>query len=89
MSNFVPTKQHLREVLLHYFILKKSAAETYRILLEAYGDDAPSSTTCKEWFQRFKNGDFDVKDKERPGQPKKLCLVGSERCGILRAIKTW
>ena len=23
------------------------------------------------WFRRFKSGDFDLKDIERPGQPKK------------------
>lgn len=38
----MPTKQHLREVLLHYFILKKSATESYRLLVEVYGDNAPS-----------------------------------------------
>ena len=72
MSNFVPTKQHLREVLLHYFILKKSAAESYRLLVEFYGDNAPSERSCREWFQRFRNGDYDVNDKERSGAPKKF-----------------
>ena len=24
------------------------------------------------WFRRFKSGDFDLKDKDRPGQPKKF-----------------
>lgn len=65
-------KQHLREVLLYFFFLKKSAAEAHRLLAEAYGDHALSHTQCYEWFQRFKNGDFDIQDKERPGQPKKF-----------------
>ena len=42
------------------------------MLVDASGNDAPSLRTCQEWFQRFKSGDFDVKDKERPGQPKKF-----------------
>ncbi|XP_070271023.1 bromodomain-containing protein 8 isoform X5 [Myotis yumanensis] len=71
MLNFMP-KKHLREVLIHYFILKKSAAESYHILQEAYGEHAPSQGTCERWFKRFKRDDFDVKDKERPGQPKKF-----------------
>ena len=25
-----------------------------------------------EWFQRFRNGDFDLPDRERPGQPQKF-----------------
>ena len=72
MSKFVPKKDHLREVLLHDFVLKKSAAESYRILQEAYGEHAPSQDTCERWFKRFKSDDFDVKDKEHPGQPKKF-----------------
>ena len=72
MSTFVPSKQHLREVMLHYYISKKSAAETCRMLSSIYGDHAPSNTTCKEWFRRFQNGDFDVSDKEREGPPKKF-----------------
>jgi len=48
MSEFIPKKQHLREVLLHYFILKKNAAETHRLLVDIYGEHASSKTSCKE-----------------------------------------
>ena len=65
MENFVPTKQHLREVILHNFLQKKTAAETHRFLLEIYGEHSPSQKTCEFWFRRFKNNDFDVSDKER------------------------
>jgi len=27
---------------------------------------------CREWFRRFKDGDFSVEDKPRSGQPKKF-----------------
>jgi len=37
-----------------------------------YGAKTPSERTCRVWFERFRNGDFDVRVKERPGQPKKL-----------------
>lgn len=66
MSFFVPKTEHLREVLIHYFVLKKSAAESHRVLHKAYSEQAPSQNTCKCWFNRFKCGDFDVKDKGRP-----------------------
>ena len=72
MENFVPTKQHLREVMLSNFIQKKTAAETYRFLLQIYGEHSPSQNTCEYWFRRFKNNDFDVSDKERVGAPKKF-----------------
>ena len=46
MSTFVPNKVYLRGILLHYFIQNKSAAEAHRILVETYGDNALSDTTC-------------------------------------------
>jgi len=36
------------------------------------GEHALSETTCRDWFRRFKNNDFDVNDKERSDQPKKF-----------------
>ena len=66
MSTFVPNKVHLRGSLLHYFIHNKSAAEAHRILVETYDDDALSDTTCRDWFRRFKNNDFELEDKECP-----------------------
>jgi len=43
MSNFVLTKQHLREVLIFCFNWKKSAAEAHRML---DGDTAPTDKSC-------------------------------------------
>ena len=40
------------------------------MLIEAYGEAALSERSCREWFQKFKNGEFDVDDKERSGRPK-------------------
>jgi len=62
----------LQGILLHYFIQKKSAAEAHRILVETYGNHALSETICRDWFTRFRNNDFDIKDKERSGGPKKF-----------------
>lgn len=72
MSGFVPNKLHLREVILHYFLAKKSCTEIHRVLVESYGVHSPSKTSCTEWFQRFRNGDFSVSDKKRDGAPKKF-----------------
>ena len=41
MSNFVPEKVFLRGILLDYFIMKKTAAESHRILVEVYGEERP------------------------------------------------
>ena len=72
MSTFVPNKMYLWRILLHYFIQNKSAVEAHRILIETYGDNALSDTTCRYWFRRFKNNDFKFEDKERSGAPKNL-----------------
>lgn len=65
-------KLFFRGVLLFLFDTKKNAAEAHQILLDTYGDQALSRRSCFSWFQRFQSGDFDLKDKERPGQPKKF-----------------
>ena len=62
----------LRKALIFCFHLKKSAAESHRMLVEAYGDHALSEPTCKRWFQRFRNNDFDVRSEERGRPPKKF-----------------
>ena len=63
MSIYEPNSRHLREVLIFCFNMKKSAAEAHRMLLNTYGEATISERTCREWFQRFKNGDFDVEDR--------------------------
>ena len=72
MSNFVPNSHYLPEVLLYYFISKKTAAESHRILVKVYGEHALSETTCRDWFQHFKSGDFDLTKKDRGKPPKKF-----------------
>ena len=62
----------MREALLFCFNLKKSAAESHRMLVEAYGDNALSDTTCRDWFRRFKDGNFDLSDKKRENRPRKV-----------------
>ena len=62
MSNFLPEKINL----------KKSAAESRRMLVEAYGCSALSETTCRDWFRRFKNTKFDPGDKKHENRPRKV-----------------
>ena len=72
ISNFVPNSHHLCEILLHHFISKKIAAESYRILAKFYGEHALSETKCRDWFRRFKSGDFDLSNRDRGKTLKKL-----------------
>ena len=72
MSNCVPKNYDLRTTLIFCYHLKEIAAESHRMLLEAYGGHALGKSRCFEWFKKFKSGDFDVR-KEEPGRlPKKF-----------------
>ena len=72
MTNFVPEKVFLRGVLLHYFNMQNTDAESHRIFVKVYGEHALAERTCQKWFARFKSGDFGLEDEERLGQPKKV-----------------
>lgn len=70
MESYIPNKRHLREVLLYHFNQKKSAYESHKLLVETYGELAPSKRTCENWFKQFREGIYDVADTEREGRPK-------------------
>ena len=70
MSHFVQSNRHLRKVMIFFFHSKKTAAEAHRELQKVYGDAALSETTCRDWFRRYKDGDFNVNERPREGRPK-------------------
>ena len=42
------------------------------MIFSALGEGAVINKTCKKWFPRFRNADFDLSDRERTSQPKKF-----------------
>jgi len=62
----------MQEALFLYFNLKKSAAESHRMLVEAYGNNTLSETTCRDWFRRINDDNFDLSDKKRENRPRKV-----------------
>jgi len=52
--------------------LKKKTVAKARFISETYSEFALSVKTCEYWFRRFRSGNFNLKDKERSGQPKKF-----------------
>jgi len=71
MSSFLLKKKHMGEALLFCFNLKKSAAESHRMIVEAYGDNALSEM-WRDWFRRFNDDNFDLSDKKRENRPRKV-----------------
>ena len=72
MSSFVPTNYDLRTAQVFCYHLKKTAAESHRMLVEAYSEHALGKTQCFEWSKKFKSGNFDVRNEDRGKPPEKF-----------------
>jgi len=72
MSNFVPGNYDLQTALIFCYHLKKTTAESHRMLVEAYSEHALDKSQCFEGFKKFKSSDFDVRNEEREKLPKKF-----------------
>ena len=70
MSVFKTNSRHLLEVLIFCFHLKKTTTSAYRMLLSTYGEAPLGERTCREWFQRYKSGDYNVEDRYGGGKEK-------------------
>jgi len=68
-------KEHFHYLLLYCFS-KKQAADPSK----TYSESAPSVKTCEYWFRRFKNDNFDLKDKECSSQLKKFEDANCRHC---------
>ena len=42
------------------------------MICSSLGKGFPTHKTFKKWFQRFRNADFDLFNRERSGQPKNI-----------------
>jgi len=58
-------KEHLKHCIFFAFQLKRNAAQTVEMICSALDEDAVTHKTCKKWFQRFREDNFDLTDRER------------------------
>lgn len=83
MSNFVPTEQHLRKILL-YFILKKGAA--LKVIVCSY--KCMVTIFYPKEVVKFGFNDSEMNDKECSGASKKLkSLFHEESCQTFKGNK--
>jgi len=66
------TKERIRFSIQFKFHLKKNAAEVTAMICAAYGENSVSHTTCKRWYQKFRQRDISLQDEPRAGRPQKI-----------------
>ncbi|KOX68982.1 Histone-lysine N-methyltransferase SETMAR [Melipona quadrifasciata] len=62
-------KMHLRHVTLHCFRKGNSAKDTTGEIFTVYGSGTTTIRTVRDWFKKFRAGNFELKDEDRSGRP--------------------
>ena len=58
-----------------------------------YSAEALKDRQCRNWFQKFRSGDFSLKDEQRPGRPNEVdddqikVIIESDRHVTVREIE--
>lgn len=86
MFHFVPNKEFLHAILLHYFNMSEFASESHRILAKVYGDVIPTEQYCQNLFKRFKSGNFDFEYEEQAEASKIVEDEDGEEAGTSKKI---
>ncbi|XP_035727538.1 histone-lysine N-methyltransferase SETMAR-like [Vespa mandarinia] len=63
-------RQHLRYVMFHCSKKGDSVKNTVDEICTVYGHGAITITTVRNWFKKFRGGNFNLKDEDRSSQPK-------------------
>ena len=85
-------KEHYRHILLFYFRKGKNASQAHKKLCAVYDDEALKERQCQNWFDKFRSGDFSLKDEKRSGRPVEVdddlikAIIDSDRHSTTREI---
>ena len=58
--------------MLFHFCKGKNAAQAAKKLRDVYSDKVLTGRQCRNWFDKFRSGDFSLKDEQRSGRPNKV-----------------
>ena len=84
-------KEHYRHILLFYFRKGKNASQAHKKLCAVYGDEVLKEQHCQN-FDKFRSGDFSLKDEKRSGRPVEVdddlikAIIDSDRHSTTREI---
>ena len=85
--------EHFRHILLFYFRKGKNATQATKKLFNVYSDKSLKDRQCRNWCDKFRSGDFLLKDEQRSGLPNKVddggikVIIGSGRHVTVREIE--
>jgi transposase len=66
------SRRQIRVLLFHEFRLGHKATEAANNICSTMGEDVLSICAAQHWFNRFKNGNFELEDLPRSGRPMEL-----------------
>ena len=58
--------------MLFYFCKGKNAAQAAKKLRDVYGEEALKDRQCWNWFDKFRSGEFLLKDEQRSSRPNEV-----------------
>ena len=64
--------EHFRHILLFYFCKGKNTAQAPKKLRYVYGEEALKDRQCQNCFDKFRSGDFSLKDEQPSGRPNEV-----------------
>ena len=64
--------EHFRHIFLFYFCKGKNAAHAAKKLRDVYRVEASKNRQRQNWFDKFRSGDFSLKDEQRSGRPNEV-----------------
>ena len=61
-------KVHYRHLIAFFYRKGKNTTQATNEICAVYGDGAIAERPVRKWFAKFKAGDFNLEDQERPGR---------------------